>query len=710
MSSNLDENELGFEQLKHSTHKEISNYIKNEFLEYYGNDDDFEAKKITDLTNSVMLNLQNWFDDPIPEKYKKIILTHIHEKNWPDLIEAFKQKLVFGTSGIRGKMSIPLNETDSKNDLISLNKLGFNSKILRGSNSINEITFAKNIYGLINYMKKNNMLKIVIGFDSRLLSKPLSILAVNLFLENDIHVTYFDEPNTLPELSFAVTKFKSDIGIEITASHNDKRYNGYKLITQTGSPPSTTIREKISHDILNNTSFDLNTALQNNSLHADSKNLLIISKSRKNDSKIYSLEYLHDEYLDQIISLISNKEILQIQSSKINIGFSSLHGTGFDLASRLFNKLNIKNIKFTTKLNTKDPLFPSFLTKQILDPSDKNTANVVTDLFIEEFGLNNFNNLDFLCYTDPDADRLGIIIPTTKDEELIYGKWKLLKANDVWTLFLWYMLEILAKTNNSFLSNLENSFIVKSFVTSDSLEYVSKKYGLTSIDGKVGFSDLTSIVFNEWAKDKTNIGMFEESCGFGLAGSKSNRLHILEKDGILSLSLFIEIVSYAKSIDKSIDDILNKIYLDSEIGFFATIRKELPKNDVFEGIQGELYMQTILKNVERFYENCYNKIKESNPYLINGLPITNIKKFSTGRYDAKFWKDFPDEGIRFYLDSKTNHITIRASGTEPKLRIFVQYRINDMSDDNILTKKLFAEKLVKKLSDEMEKIIIASKN
>jgi phosphoglucomutase len=557
-------------------------------------------------------------------------------------------------------------------------------------------------------MKKNNMSKIVIGFDSRVLSKSFSRLVTNLFLKNNFYVILFDMPNTLPELSFTVTNFNADMGIEITASHNDKRYNGYKLITQSGSPPPVNLRDELIHDIFDGnqiTSYLLHETLQSNILKDNSEKLMMIKTSNFSNELICSIDELHEKYLVQLINLLSNKETIQKYSSDIRIGYSALHGTGYDLASRLFEKLNIKNIQNISKMILPDHFFPSFSVKQILDPSDGNTANVVVDAFNEQFSLQEFDKLDFLCYTDPDSDRLGIIVPTLNDEKSIYGAWKLLKANDVWTLFLWYMLEILSKKKNSVFSDIEKSFIVKSFVTSDSLSYISKKYGLECIDGKVGFSDLTSIVVQEWKNNKTNIGMFEESCGFGLAGNSTTPSHILEKDGMLSLAFLIEIVAFAKSQNTSIQSILNTIYQDPKIGFFVTSRKELPENDVFEGIKGELILQKILRNVEQLCDKCVEQINLKKPLLICDLPVTKISKFSTGRYDKHFWKNFPDEGIRFTLDSPTNHITIRSSGTEPKLRIFVQYRIVDLNKNNLMKKKSFAEHLVKKLSDEMEHLI-----
>tara|TARA_B110000467_G_scaffold127187_1_gene120201 strand:- start:5816 stop:7957 length:2142 start_codon:yes stop_codon:yes gene_type:complete len=698
---------IEFKNLKNHIQKNILVLVEKEFINNFSNIDEERSKKIHKIVEKIMDNLKNWMNDEIPEKYKKYVITSIKKEKWTDVIEAFKEELTFGTSGIRGKLVVSLNENECYRDLKSLNNSGFNSEILRGTNSINEITIMKNIFGLIKYMQNEKYSKVVIGYDSRVCSHLFSRLITDMFLQNNFFVILFDESNSLPELSFAVTHFNADIGIEITASHNDKRYNGYKIITKLGSPPPTNLREKITKEIFNNSKnipYNILNIFEKDIKNYDSKNLLIINNNIDNIQN-FSREKLNQLYLKQIINLISNKEIIEQYSSKINFGYSALHGTGYNSTLHLCKKMNIKNVKYISNMILPNVLFPSFSVKQILDPSDKNTANVIVDLFTKEFGLEKFNDIDFLCYTDPDADRLGIVVPTIKNEQSIYGSWKLLNANDVWTLFLWYMLEILSKKNNSFFSKIDESFIVKSFVTSDSLLYISKKYNLECIDSKVGFSDITSIVLEKWKNNLTNIGMFEESCGFGLAGNSTNPYHILEKDGIMSLALFIEIVAFLKSQNMSIQNILNTIYQDPEIGFFVNNRRELPEKDVFEGINGELILQKILRNVEKLYEVCIKQINLKQPKLICGLPITKVTKFSTGRYDERFWKKFSDEGIRFTLNSPTNHITIRSSGTEPKIRIFVQYRITDLNKDNLLRKKLFGEQLVKKISNEIENLI-----
>ena len=145
--------------MKKRIHDNIFNQIKHDFDDCFDVIDESYLSKIEQLTQNVLSNLQNWLNDDIPEKYKKIIFMNIENKKWVEIIEAFKQELVFGTSGIRGKLMISMDENNSEKDLLSLDEYGFDSDTLRGSKSINEITITKNIYGLINYMKKNILIR-----------------------------------------------------------------------------------------------------------------------------------------------------------------------------------------------------------------------------------------------------------------------------------------------------------------------------------------------------------------------------------------------------------------------------------------------------------------------------------------------------------------------------------------------------------------------
>ncbi len=710
MKSN-DDYLLKFESEKDKLKLKIHSIITKDFLTDFQKISPLLSDTINDITTNIISNVEKWINDDIPLKYKKLIFDYIDKEKWIEIINSFYQELNFGTSGIRGKLTFSLTEINSEKDLHLLQKNGFNSTILRGSNSFNEITLMRHTYGLLTYMKKNNLSKIVIGYDSRVHSRHLAHLVAKIFLKYNFAVYLFDNIVPLPELSFAVTTLKAGMGIEITASHNDKRYNGYKLITKSGSPPSQEIRNEISDEIFQN-NFKIDSTLLNSNYEfiSDNTEQLKYLGDKYLSPKIKSDHFIefHQKHIEQITSMIFQPELLRKNVSNIKIGYSAMHGTGYTLASKLLKTLGFHDVKYISSTTSPDYFFPSFHLTQMLDPSDSNAAKVIVKEFVEQYGTTEFKNLDILCFTDPDADRLGIIVNVPTIEQCIYGEWKLLKANDVWTLFLWYMLEIVSKSSN-FISPISKMFIVKNFVTSDALNYISQKYGIDCIDGKVGFSDLTTIVQKYWKDGKINIGMFEESCGFGLAGNISYpqlKSHILEKDGILTLALITEIVAYAKSINSDIWNLLNKIYLDPEIGFFATFRTELPENGIYEGIKDEFHKKRILKFVEKFYDDAKKKSKTNEPILVANLPILDTKKYSTGKYDSKYWKNFPDEGIRFFLDSKDNHITIRSSGTEPKIRIFVQYRITNINNENLLQKKIQCENLVKKIADEIISLLI----
>ena len=702
---------IQFESQRDILKLKIHSIIQKDFSMVDQNTQPLLFNTINEITENVISNIQKWITSNIPEIYKKFVFDSIEKENWTEIINAFYQELSFGTSGIRGKLTSSVTNIDTEKDLHSLHNNKFNSDVLRGPNLFNEITLIKNISGVINYMKKNNLSKIVIGYDSRVQSKSFSELVTKIFLNHNFSVFLFNDVVPLPELSFAVTTLQADMGIEITASHNDKRYNGYKLITKSGSPPSIQIRNEISNEIFQNIKIN-DFELLNSPVKLLSKNqgklvYLTDKKITSDDNQTSYIEF-HKKYFEQIKNMIFNPNLITKYSSIIKLGYSGTHGTGYPLVSKLLSDFGFTDVKYISQTIQPNYFFPSFSLTQMLDPSDHTSAEIIVKEFINQYGLNDFKNLDLLCFTDPDADRLGVIINVPKKEKSLYGEWKLLKANDIWTLLLWYMLEIISKQSNLFSSVLSKMFIVKNFVTTDALSYTCKKYGIDCMDGKVGFSDLTTVVQQHWTEGKINIGMFEESSGFGIAGNPifpEFKSHILEKDGILTLILITEIVAYAKSINTTISQLLDDIYLDPKIGFFATYRTELPEDGIYEGIKGEFHKKRILKFIENFYDDAKEKSKNGNPLKIAGLPILNMKKYSTGRYDKKYWKNFPDEGIRFFLDSKDNHITIRSSGTEPKIRIFVQYRMTELSNNNLLEKKIEGENLIKQIIDEIKLLL-----
>ena len=236
-----------------------------------------------------------------------------------------------------------------------------------------------------------------------------------------------------------------------------------------------------------------------------------------------------------------------------------MHGTGFNIASKLFDELKIQHFDIE-KMIYPNSLFPKFDTFQMLDPGEINTANIIFENFIQEYGIEQFKELDALLYNDPDADRLGIIINVPESEQNFFGNWKLLTANELWSILLWYILE-----KSLQLKNIKNEelFIVKSFITSDTLSSLCQTYGITNFDGKVGFSDLSQIAAEQMILGKVNLGIFEESNGFTISGNPNindnHKSHFLEKDGMLAMTLICELLAYLKSQQSSISKFLDKL-------------------------------------------------------------------------------------------------------------------------------------------------------
>ena len=684
---------------KQTLRKNIEFFIVNNLS--YIDETNSISNKISKLLDEIFNNLELWLNSDIPIKFKEQIIFSIKQKKWNDLIEAFGQELSFGTSGIRGKLITSTEIDEERNDLKHLEEFGINAKILRGPNTINEITICNFTLGLVKYLQKHNMKTIVLGCDSRINNKLFLNLIIKILLSNDLIVYYFDKPTPISELAFAVKYLKANLGIEITASHNDKRYNGLKLITSNAGPPNDTIRNQIAQEIFSNNNANYLLIDKLNNFRIDkhiSKNLICLD-SINTDCDVE----IEKEYINQIKNILFQPELIQKYNTELKIGYSAIHGTGYNIVSKLFNEFGIHDISYILSMNKPNSLFPSFKINQILDPGDIHTSTVIINEFLKQYSEEKLQNLDLLMYNDPDADRLGVITKVPQNEQKYYGKWKLYKANEIWTLLLWYMLEIFSKNHPEI--KYHDLFIVKSYLTSDSLSAISKKYSVECIDGHVGFSDLSDIVQKKWLQNKINIGMFEESNGFSFAGNPSMKnftSHLLEKDGILALMLLIEITAFAKSNNISINSILDNIYMDPCVGYFATFRTQIPEEDMFEGIVGEFNKLRKLKIIEKIADDAKNRINSNIPLIIGGIPVTRVEKYSTGKYDNKYWSGFADEGIRFFLNSETTHLTIRSSGTESKIRIFSQYNIKNLDKKHLPEEKFKADKFAESIANEMK--------
>lgn len=724
-------------------------------------------------------NLEKWVldenIDKISPNFKKGIIQAVEDEKWEQIVNAFRQYLSFGTGGIRGMMAF------DKTSVENIKANGLDAPIIKGPNTINNILLLLTSTGVAKFGNQNGLNKIVIGYDSRIRGYDFASLVAQLFLGYGYQVFLFDAPCPYPEVTFAIPfeKIKADMGILISASHNDFRYNGYKLSCGNGSQFGPKERDEILNKyikvLFNAENFSESTEqiLKYKPLSEAGKDQLWFLSGRE---KVEGFDYLgfednriniHDEHIKHIMSFLVDKDIVRNQDkveNPLNIGFCAYHGAGNIAVPRLLKESGYRKIDVVTKnnLNELNGLFPSFPSaagrERQPDPGDPRAAKVAMENFKMEYP-EDFENMDILIGTDPDADRCGLVVKVPEDQQFLHenSDWCLLPADDLWALILWYRLTKGKKnTTVADVNDSDKKFIVLSHTTSDSIVKLCSKYNIGIVKTWVGFAMLASATGNLWKGDKQiyetycntneginpanpglshpivhssyglegknrsiNIGAMEQSNGFSILGSppKDNFSlgeggHVRDKDGLFAGFLLAELAAYAKNNNKTLFNLLDEnIYLDPEIGLFVNGYQPDPLDGEYPGIVGD----RIKKNILRLAFSLFHQAM-AGELEIAGMPVKSANIYRTGKYDHVYPPSmdfqFPDEGIRLYFDDeKLNYLTIRPSGTGNSLRFHTQLHamVNEEGLDvdvpgnkEILMKKLIREK--EKLSIKTDKI------
>ena len=676
-------------------------FLTKKFSNFHYISNNNKKKYIKSLSIDTASNIEKWLSCDIPMGFRNTILRSMKNNEWYDILESFNNEIFYGTSSIRAKMVCSLESNRTLKDLKKLSSSSFCDDVLQGTNTFNPVTLLIFAIGLANYSKKSRYKRIVIGYDNRIQSKSFATMLCDFFLTFGFRTYLFDHMCSSPELVFSIKKLGADLGVMITASHNDKRFNGIKVFTKFGGQPTYKEKNQIVRAIGNN--YKRNLELISNFLKTREQEK---HKLHSNHIRINS-EEISTKYIEYLFNFISNTPIVKKNSKKLKIGFCSINGTGYKPASKLFKKLGISPLYIHSMIRP-DPLFSSFKSNQILEPSNSIVYQKIISEFVKEYGKKKLETLDAILFTDPDSDRIGMICQTPKNEQKVFGKYRFVTGNELWTVVIWFYLQNLFTKHNLSLNTKNNLFVVKSFVTSDSIKAVCKKFHIKCIDGNVGFSELTNLVQKNLKKNLVNIGKFEESNGFTIAGNpnfKSNILsHILEKDGFLGIVKIIELLVYAKSKNSTFLDILNQLYTKHEIGYFHNFRSQIPENGYFDSVFENPEKDQILLNVEKFTKIAERYSKTKTPLKLGNLSISKVKKYPIVKNMHNTQNKFPFEGIRFFFNSSENHLTIRSSSTESKIRLFIQLKIIP-EGRNPLKTKCDAEKISKKIIRDFKKIL-----
>lgn len=714
----------------------VYNYLDNALKEGKIDSQSYEMAKA-----NCIKYLEEWLSDEnflrISPNVRKGIYKAVEDGRWEDIVNTFRKKMSFGTGGIRGFMAM------DRHSIIRLKEEGLDAPILKGPNTINNIVLLLTSAGVAQFGRERGFDKIVIGYDSRIRGGDFAKLIAEEFLAYGFTVYLFDEACPFPEVTFAIPHVKADMGILLSASHNDYRYNGYKLCSGNGSQFDPEERTDMYNNYIQKvTSDDIKlTPLEK----APKGKVIWLGGEQKLEGVNY---YGHDELLN--IHGAHREHIKQFllqdpaSEKDLEIAYCAYHGAGRKAVPRLLGDIGFKNINIihANGLYDLDGLFPSFCNdpgkEQQPDPGDRRAAKIAVNAFIQEYGKEKWDDMDILIGTDPDADRCGVTVKVPEAQRGVYGAdYTLLPADEVWSLLLWYRLQFDKNINT------DDAFIVLSHTTTDALTLLARKYGVGVIRTWVGFAALSAAVRDAWydelvsgltegrkkqedllsdmvvhetynmgSKRKYNLGAFEQSNGFSLLGypprdkgSLGENGHVRDKDGTFASILVAEIAQWAKEQGAGLLEMIDKhIYLDPDIGLFYNHYEPDPIDGEYPGIEGDRMKKAILRRALGYFQ-----LAKAGGLEIGSLPVSDAVIYRTGKYDHVYpptmdWI-FPDEGIRFYFGDRYNHLTVRPSGTGNALRFHIQMRTTDVNENNLVERKKAIREQAVKIADHIRELL-----
>jgi phosphoglucomutase len=485
-----------------------------------------------------------------------------------------------------------------------------------GTNRMNIYTVAKATQGLANYLKKNfpklPQIKVSVAHDSRNNSRLFAETVAKIFAANNIKVYLFDALRPTPELSFSIRHFNCQSGVVITASHNPKEYNGYKAYWDDGGQVVPPHDENIIAEVekiadISEVKFSGN------------ENLISIIGSE-----------VDDIYINKIKELSLSPELVA-KHSDLKIVYTPIHGTGVKMVPLALKKFGFTNILHVPEQDIPDGNFPT-----VKSPNPEESAAL--SLAIEKAKT---ANAELVMATDPDADRVGVAIKDNK------GDFILLNGNQTGSLLIYYLLYRWNETGKI----KGKEYIVKTIVTTELIAQIALKYKVKCYDVLTGFKYIAEIIRKNEGKSLF-IGGGEESYGY-LAGE-----FVRDKDAVMACALIAEAAAWAKEYGKSLYDLLLDIYM--EFGFY----KESLVNVSKKGKEGQ---EEIRKMMDNYRKNPPTSLGNSKVIRIMDFETRKSIDTSSSKTDPI---DLPKSNVLQFLTSDGSKITIRPSGTEPKIKFY----------------------------------------
>ena len=485
-----------------------------------------------------------------------------------------------------------------------------------GTNRMNKYTVAMATQGLANYVKKcfptANPIKAAVSHDSRNHSREFAEITANVLAANGFHVYLFEALRPTPELSFAVRHFGCQTGVMVTASHNPKEYNGYKAYWDDGcqlvAPHDTNVIDEVLKI----------KGLEDVKMSGGEANIEIIG------------ENVDSVYLNRIEQNSLHPELIK-KHHDLKIVYTPLHGTGITLIPRMLEKLGFTNVNVVKEQATPDGNFP---TTPSPNPEEKAAMKMAVDLAKEI-------DADIVFASDPDADRVGVAVKRPD------GEWMLLNGNQTMSVLIYYLLKQWKETGR--LTGKE--FIVKTIVTSELPADIAKRVGVKVYDVLTGFKFIGDKI-RELEGKEVFIGGGEESYGYMIGD------FVRDKDAVAACSMIAEIAAWAAEQGKTFFDVLVDLY--TEYGFY----KEGLLSVVRKGKSGAEEIQQMMKD---YRENPPKEIDGEKVVCIKDYKLHESTDLTTGKKERI---DLPTSNVLQFFTEKGNKVTVRPSGTEPKIKFY----------------------------------------
>ncbi|MBQ9339078.1 MAG: phospho-sugar mutase [Paludibacteraceae bacterium] len=555
---------------------------------------------MNDELKAVMAKAQEWLGPMYDEETRAAVKEMMDAEDKSALLDAFYRDLEFGTGGLRGIMG-------------------------PGTNRMNKYIVAMATQGYANYLNKvahdggfehlhDGQVSVVVGHDCRNNGRLFAETVADVFAANGIHVYLFESLRPTPEISFAIRQLGCQGGVNVTASHNPKEYNGYKAYWEDGSqvlqPHDVGIVKEVAKVKMEDVHFN------------GSKDLITIIGGE-----------MDWDYLQAVHTVLIDQDVINRQKD-LNIVYTPLHGTGRVIIPEALRSWGFRNIHVVPEQMVIDGNFPT-----VVSPNPENSEAMTLGM-----KLGTKLNADLVIASDPDADRLAIVCRNDK------GEWVIINGNQTCMMFSWYII-----ANKKKLGKLrENDFLVKTIVSTELIKKIADKNGVTLFDEYTGFKWIANRIRMEEGK-MNYIGGGEESFGF-LPFDK-----VRDKDSPASICLICEIAAWAKDNGMTLYELLMNIY--KEYGF----QKETTINVVRPGKSGAEEIQQMMRD---FRANA--------PKVLAGSKVVCTKDYQTLKKvehgvesPIEMALGATSNVLQWFTESGLK-VSVRPSGTEPKIKFYLE--------------------------------------